>query len=207
MIIGVCGKTGSGKTTFAYQLKKFLKKMNKKLRVIVISMDNFYKGKSNFSNEELEKFNNNELNLDEPSMVQFKKLIKTVRNLKYKNPFYLPHYKRHLYDITNEYYIYETFDVVIVEGILIFQNNELSKLFDIKFFIDTPTHICLKRRLSRYDDTYLEKKLEYFYKFILSSIRKYIEPYKEESHFIIDGTKHIYENLNTKILETIFEFI
>ena len=207
MIIGVCGSSGSGKTTFADNMRKFLNKMNKKLKIIVVSMDDFYKGKSNFSNEELEKFNNNDLNLDEPSMVHFDQLIQTVKNLKYKRPFYMPHYERHSYDVTNRYYIYDTYDVVIVEGILIFQNDKLTKYFDIKFFVETPTHICLKRRLARYDDKFLEKKLEYFYKFVLSSIRTFINPYKKDAHFVIDGTKHLYQNLNRKILETIFDFI
>lgn len=49
MIIGICGQSCSGKTTFANNLSSFLKLMNKNLKIIIISMDNFYKGKSKFS--------------------------------------------------------------------------------------------------------------------------------------------------------------
>ena len=60
------------KTTFVNNLLSFLKFMNKNLKIIIISMDNFYKGKSKFSKEEMEKINNNNLNLDTPKMINFK---------------------------------------------------------------------------------------------------------------------------------------
>ena len=207
MIIGICGQSGSGKTTFANNLLSFLKFMNKNLKIIIISMDNFYKGKSKFSEEEMEKFNNNNLNLDTPKMINFKSLLRTIYNIKDGKPFTLPIYGRMEYDIINTYYIYDTYDIIIVEGILVFQNKKLFDLFDIKFYIETRNLIALKRRLNRYDKSVREKKISYYRRFVIPSIKKYIEPYKDKVDLIIDGTKSLEENLNGDIIMKIFNKI
>ena len=79
------------------------------------------------------------------------------------------------YDIINTYYIYETYDIIIVEGILVFQNKKLFDLFDIKFYIETRNLIALKRRLNRYDKSVRNKKISYYRRFVIPSIKKYIE--------------------------------
>ena len=207
MIIGICGQSGSGKTTFAKNLFNFLKFFNKNLKIIIISMDNFYKGKSKFSEEEMDKFNNNNLNLDAPKMINFNDLLRTIYNIKNGKPFTLPIYGRMKYDIINTYHIYDTYDIIIVEGILVFQNKKLFNLFDIKFYIETRNPIALKRRLNRCDKTIREKKISYYRRFVVPSIKKYIEPYKDKVDFIIDGTKSLEENLNENIIMKIYNKI
>ena len=135
---------------FINNLLSFLKFMNKNLKIIIISMDNFYKGKSKFRRRN-EKIYSNNLNLDTPKMINFKSLLRTIHNIKDGKPFTLPIYGRMEYDIINTYHIYETYDIIIVEGILVFQNKKLFELFDIKFYIETRNLIALKRRLNRYN--------------------------------------------------------
>ena len=65
----------------------------------------------------------------------------------------------------------------------------------------------MKRRLNRYNKSVRDKKISYYRRFVIPSIKKYIEPYKDKVDFIIDGTKSLEENLNEDIIMKIFNKI
>ena len=207
LIIGITGGSASGKSTYAKNLKNFLNFFDKKLKTIIISMDNFYKGLSSFTKEEKELFDKNELDFDKPSIIDFPSLIKLVKNLKNNIPSSMPIYERMKYDITSEIILNEEFDIIIIEGIFILNNEELKNILDISIFIDIPNEYRLERRLKRYKENQLKEQKEYYNNFVVPSYEKYILPHKEKVDFVVDGNANFISTLEYKILNKIFNLI
>ena len=208
LTIGITGGSASGKSTYAKNLKKFINEINKNLNIIIISMDNFYKGLSSFTEEEHQLFKNNNLNLDAPSIINFKALSKLIKDLQTDQvPTEMPVYERMAYDVTSHQTINEKQDVIIIEGIFIFNNKEIRDLVDIKIFIDAPNHKRIERRLKRYTESKLDKQTEYYNKFVVPAYDFYIKPQKDNCDFIIDGQEEFHKTLTSKLLQKIFNII
>lgn len=207
LIIGITGGSASGKSTYAKNLKKFLNFFNKELRTIIISMDNFYKGLSSFTTKEKELFDKNELDFDRPSIIDFPSLITLVKNLKNNIASSMPIYERMEYDTTSEIVLNEEYEIIVVEGIFILNNEELKDLLDISIFIDISNEDRLKRRLSRYKENQLKEQKEYYNNFVVHSYEKYILPQKDNADFIVDGNIDFISTLKYKLLDKIFNLI
>lgn len=190
-IIGITGGTASGKSTFAKNLQKMY--VNKGLQSTLIHMDDFYKGISKFSESELVKLRNNNLNLDDPSMVDLKLMTDIISNP--TKTYRMPVYHRESYDTSHykDITLINT-DVVIVEGIFIFNDANFEE-FDMTIYVDTPMPIRLMRRLMRYPKDKQEKQLEYYNKFVVMSYMKYIKPYRYRCQYVVDGEKSFEENI------------
>ena len=207
LIIGITGGSASGKSTYAKNLKKFINFFDNKLKTIIISMDNFYKGLSSFTKEEKELFDKNELDFDKPSIIDFPSLIKLMKNLKNNIPSSMPIYERMKYDVTSEIILNEEYDVIIVEGIFILNNEELKDILDISIFIDIPNEYRIERRLKRYKENQLKEQKEYYNNFVVPSYEKYILPQKAKVDFIVDGNSNFISTLDYKLLNKIFNLI
>lgn len=90
---------------------------------------------------------NKEYDFDNPDAIDWDLLIKGIKMLKERKPFNKP-----LYDINQLSRISETEkvipqDVIIVDGTLIFTNESLIDLFDLKIYIDTDDDIRLSLRI------------------------------------------------------------
>lgn len=51
-----------------------------------------------------------------------------------------------MFRLVNEYEVVESADVILVEGILIFYDQELRDMFNMKLFVDADPDIRLARR-------------------------------------------------------------
>ena len=140
LIIGIAGGTGSGKTTVVNQIVKELPTDE----VCVISQDSYYKTTDNLSYEERTK-----INFDHPRAIDFELLIKHLKDLRKGKTVNQPVYSFVTHNRTKDIFKTHPRKVVIVEGILIFNNEELRDLFDIKIFVHAETDERLIRRVRR----------------------------------------------------------
>lgn len=138
-VIGVAGGTGSGKTTLATKLKESIAD-----DAVILAHDFYYR-----SNEGIPFEQRILMNYDHPDAFETNLLIQDVKKLKSGQAIDHPQYSFVTYTRTNETVHMEPARVIIVEGILIFENKELLDLMDIKVFVDTDTDIRLIRRLMR----------------------------------------------------------
>jgi len=140
LILGIAGGTGSGKTTVVNQIVKQLPTDE----VCVISQDSYYKATDSLSYEERTK-----INFDHPRAIDFDLLIKHLQELKKGKTINQPVYSFVTHNRTKDVVKTHPRKVVIVEGILIFNNQELRDLFDIKIFVHADTDERLIRRVRR----------------------------------------------------------
>jgi uridine kinase len=139
VLIGIAGGTGSGKTTLANRLKKTFGD-----DVVLLCQDYYYNSFDNLSFEEKKG-----LNFDHPAAFDSGLLIEQLQKLKDFQPIDRPKYSFVEYRRLDETIREEPKRVILLEGILIFENPQLAELMDIKVFVDTDADIRLARRLLR----------------------------------------------------------
>lgn len=139
IIIGIAGGTGSGKSTLAENIKNEFKH-----NISMLSHDYYYKSNENLPFEERVK-----LNYDHPDAFETNLLIEHLTKLKNGETIRRPSYSfvEHLRE--KETYEVVPKKVIIVDGILIFENKTLRDMMDIKIFVDTDADIRFIRRLLR----------------------------------------------------------
>ena len=182
IIIGIAGGTASGKTTLAYKIKETLKEES-----VILSHDFYYKSLTNLTKAEREQ-----RNYDCPEAFETDLLIKHIKLLMEGKEI-----ERPIYSYTERLREKETVKVtpapfIIVEGLLVLENEELSNLMDIKIFVDTEADVRLMRLLER-DTKERGLSVEYIIKKYKDTLKpmheKYIEPCKEKADIIINGNK------------------
>lgn len=178
LVIGVAGGTGSGKTTLAHKLKDAFHE-----HVAMLCHDYYYRSNSHLPFEE-----RTGLNYDHPNAFETDLLIEHVRKLKRGEAISHPVYSfvEHT-RIADEVEI-EPARVIIVEGILIFENKELCDLMDIKVFVDTDADVRILRRLVR-DVQDRGRDMESVVSQYLSTVKpmheQFVEPSKKRADVII----------------------
>lgn len=139
IIIGIAGGTGSGKSTLADNIKKEFAH-----NITMISHDYYYKAHPELPFEKRTK-----LNYDHPDSIETSLLIEHLKDLKKGNSIERPEYSFINHQREDKTVKVEPKKVIIVDGILIFENKELRDLMDIKIFVDTDADIRFIRRLLR----------------------------------------------------------
>ncbi|MBE6210932.1 MAG: uridine kinase [Rikenellaceae bacterium] len=139
-VIGVAGGTGSGKSTLVKRLQEAFKDDD----VATICHDYYYKAHPELTYEERTK-----LNYDHPKAFDTDMMVEHIKALKSNVPVERPVYSFVEHNRTEEKVMVKPSKVIIVDGILIFENKELRDLMDIKVFVDTDADIRLARRILR----------------------------------------------------------
>ncbi len=139
-VIGVAGGTGSGKSTLVKKLQEAFRDDD----VATLCHDFYYKAHSELSYEERTR-----LNYDHPQAFDTDMLVEHIRALKDNVPIEHPVYSFVEHNRLPERVLVKPSKVIIVDGILIFENKELRDLMDIKVFVDTDADIRLARRIMR----------------------------------------------------------
>ncbi len=140
LVIGICGGTGSGKTTITDRIIAALSSES----VQVLQQDHYYKDLPQLPLDERAK-----QNFDHPESMDTALLVEHVRRLRGGQAI-----ERPVYDFTQHRRLAQTLRLsprpaLIIEGILIFENRALRELMDIKIFVDTDADLRFIRRLSR----------------------------------------------------------
>ena len=184
LIIGITGGTGSGKTTVVNQIVKHLPEEE----VCVISQDSYYKATDNLSLEERAK-----INFDHPRAIDFDLIVQHLKKLKSNETIAQPVYSFVTHNRTKDTVTTYPRKVIIVEGILIFNNEELRSLFDIKIFVHADTDERLIRRVRR-DITErgrnVEEVLNRYQDTLKPMHRQFIEPTKNFADIIIPNDRY-----------------
>ena len=179
IIIGIAGGTGSGKTTLAERIIEELNEPN----IFIIKQDAYYKSYSALSFDERKN-----INFDHPNAFDTVLLMKHLKNLKNDVPIDLPQY-----DFTTHLRKKETIPisphkVIMLEGILIFENKELRNLLDIKIFVDTDADVRILRRIKR-DIQERDRTFESVYNQYMKTVRpmhlEFVEPSKKYADIIV----------------------
>lgn len=182
IIIGIAGGTASGKSTLAFKIKEELGE-----NVVIIPHDCYYRSLSNITLAEREQ-----RNYDCPEAYETDLLIKDIKSLISGNSIERPIYSYTERLRQKETVLVQPAPIIIVEGILVLENEELSNLMDIKIFVDTDSDIRLTRLIDR-DRKERGLDLDYIiskYKTTLKPMHeKYIEPCKKKADVIIPANK------------------
>ena len=139
VLIGIAGGTGSGKSTMIRRIKKEFGE-----QITVISHDFYYKRHDHLTLEERAK-----LNYDHPNAFDTDLMLRHINALKAQKKVERPVYDFTVQNRTDETVTLYPAKVIIVEGILIFENRRLRDMCDIKVFIDTDADVRVLRRIMR----------------------------------------------------------
>ena len=139
-VIGVAGGTGSGKSTLVRRLQEAFSCED----VATLCHDYYYKAHPELSYEE-----RTQLNYDHPDAFDTDMIVEHVRALKNGEVIERPVYSFVEHNRTDERVVVQPSKVVIIDGILIFENKELRDQMDIKVFVDTDADLRLARRILR----------------------------------------------------------
>ena len=139
MIVGIAGGTGSGKTTIT---RRIMERFGNK--VSVVYHDNYYKAHDELTYEQRCK-----LNYDHPNAFDNDLFLKHLKELKKGHSISCPVYDYTVHNRSDKITVVNPSKVVIVEGILIFQDRRICDLMDIKIFVDTDADVRILRRIRR----------------------------------------------------------
>jgi uridine kinase len=184
MIIGICGGTGSGKTTVANRILETVSANE----VVFIQQDSYYR-----NIKDLPLDYRQVANFDHPDALDNDLLVNHVRRLRAGEPIDLPIYDFKTHTRMVETRLVEPKPIVIVEGILIFSEPRLLEQMDIKVFVDTPDDIRFIRRLRR-DIAERGRTVESVIEQYLATVRpmhmQFVEPSKRYADVIIPEGGH-----------------
>lgn len=179
VIIGVAGPSGSGKSLLASTIVNELGSD----QVVVISEDSYYRDLGDMPLAEKAA-----RNYDHPEAFDHALFAEHLQMIKLGKSLDIP-----IYDFANHARSTETrtigkHKVVVLEGILLFSDENLRNLMDIRIFVDTPLDVCLIRRLTR-DLVERGRTLECVLKQYQMTVRpmylQFIEPSKRYADIIV----------------------
>jgi len=179
LVIGICGGTGSGKTTITDRIIAALSEES----VLILQQDHYYKDLPDLPLDERAK-----QNFDHPDSMDTPLLVEHVGRLHDGRSV-----ERPVYDFTQHRRLPQTLRLeprpaLIIEGILIFENRALRDLMDIKIFVDTDADLRFIRRLER-DIRERGRTVESVVQQYMATVRpmhmEFIEPSKRYADMII----------------------
>lgn len=193
-IIGITGGTGSGKSTFTNRLKKAFPD-----DVTVIYHDNYYRCQDDIPFEERKK-----VNYDHPDSLETDLLVEHLKQLKEGKTIQCPTYDYSLHNRKKETVEIHPNRIILLEGILALQNEELRNMFDIKIFVEADADERILRRVVR-DVKERGRDLEGIIKQYLTTVKPmhylYVEPTKALADIVINSGQNevAFDLVKTKI--------
>lgn len=195
LIIGIAGGTGSGKTTVVNQIMNELPADE----VVIISQDSYYRKNENMSYEERSR-----INFDHPKSIDFDLLVSHLEALRRGEAIEQPVYSFVTHNRTMDTLITHPRKVIIVEGILIFNNPLLREMFDIKIFVHADADERLIRRIRRdvaERGRDVNEVLDRYQKTLKPMHQQFIEPTKNYADIIIPNDR--YNTVAVDIVRTV----
>jgi uridine kinase len=179
LVIGIAGGTGSGKTTVARRIAGELPPGS----VSTIEHDSYYRDRTDLAPEERAK-----LNFDHPESLETGLLVEQLMRLKAGEQIEVPIYDYKTHRRVLESRLLAPTPLVIVEGILVFVEQPLRELLDIKIFVDTDADIRVMRRIRRDVEQRgrtFDSIREQYYRTVRPMHLQFVEPSKRWADLII----------------------
>ena len=184
LVIGIAGGSGSGKTTL---MKRLVEQFGDD--VTVVSHDNYYRRHDEMTYEERCL-----INYDEPAAFENDLMAQHLDQLRNGESVECPVYDYTVHNRSDETVVIPSRRVILVEGILIFADEQLRDRMDIRIFVDTDADIRLCRRIKRDVNKRgrsLESVIEQYQTTVKPMHEKYVEPSKRFAHIVVpEGGKN-----------------
>ena len=194
-LIGVAGGTGSCKSTFSFFIKdEFVD------RVTVIYYDNYYRAHDDIPFEQRKL-----INYDHPDAFETDLFIEHLKKLRNGEPVECPVYDYTIHNRSNETVTIKPSPVIIVEGIMVLQNEELRDLLDIKIYVEADADERILRRVIR-DVKYRGRDVEGIAQQYLTTVKPmhyiYVEPTKYLADIVLNSGMNdvVFDVIKVKIL-------
>lgn len=178
-VVGVAGGTGSGKSTVAERIVEAVPPD----KVSILQHDNYYRDRPDLSYE-----GRCQLNFDHPDALETELLIAHLERLKAGEPIAMPVYDFKTHRRSEDTIRVEPRPVIVVEGILVFVDERLRELMDLKLFVDTPADIRVFRRIRRdleHRGRTFASIREQYYASVRPMHLQFVEPSKSYADLII----------------------
>ena len=180
IMIGIAGGTGSGKSTFTNRIKERFGD-----DVTIIYHDNYYRRRDDMTYEERTK-----VNYDHPSALETDLLIEHLKMLKEGKSIECPIYDFTQHNRSDDFYTIHPSRIFLIEGILIFSDERLRDLFDIKIFVEADADERILRRIVR-DVKERGRDIENIMEQYLTTVKPmhalYVEPTKTTADIILNS--------------------
>jgi len=192
-IVGITGGSASGKTLF---LKSLIDHFSAD-EICLVSQDNYYKDRHLQPKDE-----NGVENFDTPQSIEFDEYARDIKALKEGKVVTRKEYTFNNPNVVPEILTFNPAKIIVVEGLFVFYFPELTKLLDLKVFIDAKDYVKLKRRIFRdnsergYD---LDDVLYRYEKHVAPTYEKYIEPFKFDADVIIPNNNKFDKGLEVLV--------
>ena len=177
-IVGVAGGSASGKTEIVKTLKKHFED-----KLEIIEHDNYY-----FAHDNLTMDERASLNYDHPQAFETDLLIEHVKKIINNEEINIPTYDFTIHTRSSDTLKKIPKPIVIVEGILVLENEELRNLMDMKVFVDCDGDVRLKRRITRdvvERDRTIESILTQYMETVKPMHELFVEPSKKFADLIV----------------------
>ncbi|MBU2915215.1 uridine kinase [Reichenbachiella agariperforans] len=186
-IIGICGGSASGKTKFLCDLRNSFSDE----QISVLSLDNYYRPyEEQFIDE------NGVENFDIPSSIDLIAFAKDLEKLRNGETISKPEYTFNNPNIIPKEIITKPAPIILVEGIFIFHQKEITDQLDLRIFVEAKAHLMIKRRIKRdaiernYDMDDVLYRFEYH---VMPAYEKYILPHRDTSDIVIPNNGTTFE--------------
>lgn len=173
ILIGLAGHSGAGKSTLAEHLER-------QGGVKRFRFDAYYKDRSQCPTLD------GRPHWDLPESLHLEEAAAALRELKQGNDILLPVYSRKE-DRRTGSVLFRPAPVLFVEGLMLYSNQAIRDALDLRLWLEVPETVALARRLERQPDY----DVEYHWRVAVPAARRFVVPYRESAHAIIDGTRPV----------------
>ncbi|MES2606567.1 MAG: uridine kinase [Pseudomonadota bacterium] len=184
LIIAISGPSGTGKSTFATALAQALSEQSP-ARVALIHEDAYYRDQSHLTMAQRQQ-----TDYDHPAALEHSLLLTHLHALGQGNAVAVPVYDYTQHTRSERTLQQQPAEVLILEGILLFSNQELMQLANLRLFINTPLTHCKQRRIDR--DTQERGRTRdaveaQFEQCVVPMYRQYLDIWQQQADLVIDG--------------------
>ena len=193
-IIGITGGSGSGKSTVVKRIKE------RYPNAVLIEMDNYYKSATFINNSNITAYN-----FDHPDAFDMDLMMENLADLKNGKSCMMPQYDFVHHTRKDEFIKVEPSSIIVIDGLMVFYDERVRNLLDLKLYVDTPADVRFIRRLKRdvaERGRTVESVIEQYTNVVRPGHYNFIEPSKAYADLIIPEGGY-----NDNAMEVLFSFI
>ncbi len=182
-LIGICGGSGSGKTSFIRRLRAAFSEE----QLCIISQDDYY-----LPRDEQHRDANGEANFDLPKSFNKKKFRQDVDRLLAGETITIEEYVFNNPEAIPKLLVFKSAPIIIIEGLFVFHYKKIAKQIDLKVFVNAKENLKVIRRILRdqVERGYpLDDVLYKYQHHVLPSYERFILPYKEEADLVVNNNQ------------------